>query len=67
MSEFDTLLKAAQTEQTDPQRAGVLIGQGKPRFELFHFGFSICSQKVRSVLMEKQIPFGAENSVLSQS
>lgn len=57
MSEFDTLLEAARNEQTDPQRAGILIGQGKPRFELFHFGFSICSQKVRSVLMEKQIPF----------
>lgn len=30
-----------------------------PDFQLFHFGFSICSQKVRAVLDELEIEFGS--------
>nr|ABP93365.1 HCH-reductive dechlorinase LinD [Pseudomonas aeruginosa] len=31
----------------------------EPRFELFHFVFSVCSQKVRGTLMEKGVTFGS--------
>lgn len=31
----------------------------RPDFELFHFGFSICSHKVRSVLSELDLGFGS--------
>src|SRR3546814_8463073 len=30
-----------------------------PRFELFYFVFSVCSQKVRGTLMEKGVTFGS--------
>lgn len=34
-----------------------LIGEGKPRFELYHSPPSLCSHKVRTVLLEKELPF----------
>ena len=32
-------------------------GNGDPRFESFHWGFSLCSQKVRLTLSEKGLPY----------
>ena len=57
--DFWTLTEAARTEVGDPKRIGVAIGVGPgvPRFELYHFGFSICSQKVRTVLAEKRVSY----------
>ncbi|MEM9320979.1 MAG: glutathione S-transferase family protein [Pseudomonadota bacterium] len=38
---------------------GVVVGtsEQKPRFELYHAGFSLCSNKVRCVLAEKATPY----------
>ena len=33
--------------------------EAKPEFELFHFGFSICSHKVRAVLAELGLTYGS--------
>ncbi len=52
MDAFERYGDAARNELTDPSRS-VTIGPGTPRFELYHFGFSICSQKVRTLLAEK--------------
>lgn len=58
VDDFETLVEAARDELTDPNRS-VVIGDSdrSPRFELYHFGFSICSQKVRTVLAEKELPY----------
>lgn len=56
---------------TAPGRSTVITGQRplpevdrinsseEPEFDLFHFGFSICSHKVRSVLAELQLDYGS--------
>ncbi|CAJ1453168.1 unnamed protein product [Effrenium voratum] len=36
---------------------GKVINNGKPRFDLFHFEWSICSWKVRAVLSAKGVPW----------
>lgn len=43
---------AANVPLTDPER-NRQMGTGAARFELYHFGLSLCSQKVRTVLAEK--------------
>lgn len=55
---FSDIAAAARAELTDPSRS-IVIGAGEPRFELYHFGFSICSQKVRTVLAEKGAAYSA--------
>ncbi|MEM1341084.1 MAG: glutathione S-transferase family protein [Pseudomonadota bacterium] len=52
------LVAALNMRLTEDAR-GQLIGASTvaPRFELYHAGFSICSNKVRCVLSEKRIPF----------
>lgn len=55
--EFRALTENARKEVSDPERIGVPVGTGVPRFELYHFGFSICSQKVRTALAEKGVPY----------
>ncbi len=47
---------AANAPLTDPAR-NRLVGTGKPRFEVYHFAFSVCSHKVRACLIEKGAPF----------
>lgn len=37
------------------------IGTGFPRFEVYHFGLSVCSQKVRMALFEKGAPFNSHD------
>src|SRR3546814_2137848 len=39
----------------------------EPRFELFHFVFSVCSQKVRGTLMEKGVTRSEEHTSELQS
>ena len=58
-NKLDKLLNAARAELDDPART-TIVGAGAdatPRFELFHAGLSMCSQKVRAVLAEKAIPY----------
>ena len=37
------------------------IGPGTPRFELYHFALSLCSQKVRACLAEKEVTYIAHD------
>ncbi len=56
---FEALTAAARAELRDPSRSST-IGDcldESPRFELYHFGFSICSQKVRTALAEKGVGY----------
>ncbi len=64
--EFETLVAAARAELDDPARTRVVgaAGAEAPRFELFHAGMSMCSQKVRTVLAEKAIPYTSHELVI---
>ncbi len=46
------LVLAANSPLTDPEMNRT-VGSGEPRFELYHFALSLCSQKVRACLSEK--------------
>lgn len=48
---------AARAAVLDPNRITVVGGNPNPRFELFHAASSLCSQKVRTVLNEKALPY----------
>jgi 2,5-dichlorohydroquinone reductive dechlorinase len=54
--ELRSLVAAANVRYTDAARNLVINGQAgeRPRFELYHFYLSLCSQKLRTVLDEKQ-------------
>lgn len=62
------LTAAFNAELTDERRnrvVGAAAGTNT-RFELYHAGFSVCSQKVRAVLAEKKIPYTShELSILN--
>lgn len=67
-SGFDALVAAARGELDDPARNFVVGECGEPpRFELFHAGLSICSQKVRAVLAEKHAPYLSHEMVIVAS
>ncbi|MEM9706110.1 MAG: glutathione S-transferase family protein [Pseudomonadota bacterium] len=55
------LVREANAELNEPgQHLVVGAPEGEtPRFELYHANFSICSQKVRAMITEKNIPFTA--------
>ncbi len=50
------LLAAANLPLTDPEKNRI-VGTGEPRFELYHFPLSVCSQKVRTCLAEKRVAY----------
>ena len=53
---IEQLLDAANRPLTDPD-LNRMIGAGQPRFELYHFALSVCSQKVRACLAEKRADY----------
>lgn len=57
--ELTALVNAANADLNDPARTRVMRAQpgDTPRFELYHAGLSMCSQKVRAVLAEKGVPY----------
>ncbi len=62
------LLDAALAELDDPARTTVVnAGADAPRFELFHAGLSICSQKARVVLAEHATPYVSHEMVIVAS
>lgn len=64
-TEFDSLAKVALNEMDDPTRTRIIDAtDDAPRFERFHAGLSICSQKVRAVLAEKVIPYVSHEMVI---
>lgn len=56
---LEQLVDEANAELTAPGQTTVLGGSENetPRFELYHAPFSICSQKVRTVLIERDLAF----------
>ncbi len=54
------LVEAANAPLTDPAMNRV-VGEGPPRFELYHFALSLCSQKVRACLAEKGATYVAHD------
>lgn len=59
MDEFEKRVDDARRELTVSERITIQNGNSteKPRFEVWHWGFSLCSQKVRTVLNEKNITY----------
>ncbi|MDC0196317.1 glutathione S-transferase family protein [Gammaproteobacteria bacterium] len=59
MEEFDKRLEAARNELNFTECVTVQNQSlnTTPRFEIWHWGFSLCSQKVRAVLTEKNLPY----------
>lgn len=51
MTDFETLSSVARTTVV-PEKSIKLINTDTPDLELYHFGFSICSHKVRATLHE---------------
>lgn len=67
-SDFGRRIADARQELDDPGRTRVIGGDGsEPRFELFHAGLSMCSQKVRAVLAEKQLAHTSQELVIVAS
>jgi len=66
--DFPSLVAAARAELDDPPR-NFVVGDAPdtPRFEVFHAGLSICSQKVRAVLAEKNISYTSHEMVIVAS
>lgn len=58
--ELEQLVSAANAPLTDPD-LNRIVGTGTPRFELYHFALSLCSQKVRICLVEKGASFIAHD------
>ncbi|MEM6930555.1 MAG: glutathione S-transferase family protein [Myxococcota bacterium] len=63
MSDLTDALAAANAPLTDPEMNRT-IGTA-PRFELYHFALSLCSQKVRLALIETESAFVAHDINLS--
>ena len=59
MSELslDTLVERTNAGLNNPGQSTIQGDEPQPRFELYHFAFSICSQKVRAVLREKAVGY----------
>lgn len=67
-NEVAGLVAAVNAELTDPNRNHLVgVREGQPvRFELYHAGLSVCSQKVRAVLAEKGVAYAShELSILN--
>lgn len=60
------LAAAARKSVRDPARSRkIRTKDGKPpRLELFHSVLSLCSQKVRSVLAEKELPYWSHDMII---
>ncbi|QET01818.1 glutathione S-transferase family protein [Cupriavidus pauculus] len=67
-----TLAAGARAAMADPRRSHLVGGataphslqNSPPRFELFHAASSLCSQKVRTVLAEKALPYRSNDMMI---
>lgn len=59
-----TMAAAARATMADPARSSIVGGDDNPRFELFHAASSLCSQKARTVLHEKQLSYRSNDMVI---
>jgi glutathione S-transferase len=69
MSDNDLMKLAARARAAiaDPARITIVGGDANPRFELFHAASSLCSQKVRTVLFEKQLSYRSNDMMILSS
>ncbi|SPS00877.1 glutathione S-transferase family protein [Cupriavidus taiwanensis] len=58
------LAASARGAIADPARITIVGNDANPRFELFHAASSLCSQKVRTVLFEKQLPYRSNDMLI---
>lgn len=58
---------AARAAMVDPARSTIVGDVANPRFELFHAASSLCSQKVRTVLHEKRLPYRSNDMLILSS
>lgn len=63
-ADVPALVAAANASLTDPERNRT-IGGGEPRFELYYFALSLCSQKVRATLAEAGLSYVGHDINLS--
>jgi glutathione S-transferase len=61
------LAAQARAAMADPARITLVGGDPNPRFELFHAASSLCSQKVRTVLYEKQLAYRSNDMMILSS
>lgn len=61
------LAAGARAAIADPARISIVGSDANPRFELFHAASSLCSQKVRTVLSEKQLPYRSNDMMILSS
>ena len=54
----------ARAAMQDPSRSAIVGDRPDPRFELFHAASSLCSQKVRTVLSEKRLPYRSNDMLI---
>lgn len=57
----------ARAAIADPARMTLVGSDANPRFELFHAASSLCSQKMRTVLFEKQLPYRSNDMMILSS
>ena len=62
--QLKSMAAAARAAMQDPARITIVGGDVHPRFELFHAASSLCSQKVRTVLDEKQLPYRSNDMLI---
>lgn len=62
-----TLAAGARAAISDAARTRIVGHDTSPRFELFHAASSLCSQKVRTVLFEKQLPYRSNDMLILSS
>ncbi len=67
--QLSALVSSANAELSDPARNITIRARDgeTPRFELYHAGLSMCSQKVRAVLAEKGVPYISHEMVILSS
>ncbi|WP_087736153.1 glutathione S-transferase family protein [Paraburkholderia piptadeniae] len=58
------LAASARAAIADPARITIVGDDANPRFELFHAASSLCSQKVRTVLFEKQLAYRSNDMMI---
>ncbi|MGN5479243.1 hypothetical protein ACTMU2_26790 [Cupriavidus basilensis] len=61
------LAAGARAAIADPARMTLVGSDANPRFELFHAASSLCSQKVRTVLFEKRLPYRSNDMMILSS
>ncbi|WP_011295759.1 glutathione S-transferase family protein [Cupriavidus necator] len=62
-----SLAASVRAAIADPARTTFVGSDANPRFELFHAASSLCSQKVRTVLFEKQLPYRSNDMKILSS